>query len=402
MNNPSLGALAKILCILGGLALTQGAVNAQDEAAVTQFPIGHVSLADDARFDRERAYFMVPVRPSGPSLPGAELGIADGQMAGMAVDVNFTLEHAESPDAAGVVQSISEMVESGIHFVVVDLPASDLLQVSDAVAGMPVTLFNISAPDDTLRAESCRANVAHVIPSTRMQTDAMVQFLVSKRWVNILVLQGPSEEDQQTVDALTESAQLFGARVVEVRPFVLSADPRNREQNNVALVTAGSDYDVLYVADSDGEFARFVPYQTNSARPVVGSAGLVASAWTWAWERSGAPQVNQRFEDIAGRRMDAFDWAAWASVRSVVQSVVRSKSTEYDQVRSYMFGETLTLDGAKGQPMSFRPWDHQLRQGMLVSTGNAVMQLAPVEGFLHPLNDLDTLGVDERQSACNF
>ena len=68
----------------------------------------------------------------------------------------------------------------------------------------------------------------------------------------------------------------------------------------MALVTAGANYDVVYIADSDGEFARYSPYQVNDPRPVVGAAGLTAQAWHWSWERSGAPQVNARFESLTG------------------------------------------------------------------------------------------------------
>ena len=125
-----------------------------------------------------------------------------------------------------------------------------------------------------------------------MLTDAIGQYLASKKWNEILVLQGPLPEDQALVDALQRSAKRFGADIVDVRPFLLTNDPRLRDQSNVALLTAGDDYDVVYVADTDGEFGRYVPYETNAPRPVVGTTGLVAEAWHWSWERQGAPQVN--------------------------------------------------------------------------------------------------------------
>lgn len=159
---------------------------------------------------------------------------------------------------------------------------------------------------------------------------------------------------------------------------------------------------MVYVADADGDYARYVAYETNDPRPVVGAAGLTALAWHWSWERQGAPQVNARFEAVAGRRMADVDFAAWAAVRGLTQSVLRSRSTEYQPVLDYLLGERLNLDGSKGYPMSVRPWDHQLRQPILLATANAVMQLAPIEGFLHQFNDLDTLGVDEPQSVCRF
>ncbi|MCW5695740.1 MAG: amino acid ABC transporter substrate-binding protein [Bauldia sp.] len=390
---------AAALTLLGIPALAQDDPAA--EPPPTEFVIGFVDLAQDARFDDRHAYYMVPVRPWGRPVAGAELGIADALITGAAIGVNFSLTAARGNDVAELVAAVEEWVAAGVGFVGVDLPAAQLIELSDAVADLPVVLFNVSAHDDELRGASCRANVVHTIPSHRMMTDAMMQFLVLHRWTNILVLAGPSEADQQIVTAVRQSANQFGARIIDVRDFVLGTDPRNREQNNVALMTNGN-YDVVYVADSDGEFARYVPYETLNPRPVVGSAGLSALAWHWSWERQGAPQLNDRFEDVNFRFMDQYDWAAWAAVRAVVQSVLRSQSTEFGPVRDYLLGERMNLDGSKGNPMSVRSWDHQMRQGIIIATGNNSMQLAPVEGFLHQTNDLDTLGVDAPQSACQF
>jgi ABC transporter substrate binding protein (PQQ-dependent alcohol dehydrogenase system) len=217
-----------------------------------------------------------------------------------------------------------------------------------------------------------------------------------------LVLQGPLEKDASLVEAFQRSAARFGAEIVGVRPFVLTNDPRQREQSNVALVTEGSNYDIVLVVDTDGEFARYVPYQTRTPRPVVGTAGLVPKAWHWSWERHGAPQVESRFEDAAGRRMDDSDWAAWAAVKAVVQSVLRAETTEFEPVRGYLLGDRMNLDGAKGNPMSVRAWDHQVRQPILLATGNAVIARAPLAGFLHQVNELDTLGVDAPETQCDL
>ena len=386
---------------VAALALLSSPVAAQDPP--TELPIGFVDLADDPRFDPDYAYNFVPVRPLGPAFDGAELGIADAQQIGGVINVDFTLRRASGAEVAELTAAIEGWVAAGTHFVLADLPGAEMLALAEAIADLPVTLFNVSAYEDRLRSEACRANVIHTIPSRQMLTDAVVQYVVSKNWRNILLLQGPLPADQETADALRRSANFFGARIVDTRSFLLSNDPRERDLGNMALVTAGANYDVAFLADTDGEFARFyAPYQATSPRPIVGASGLIPLAWHWSWDRAGAPQVNDRFEDMHGRRMADADWAAWAAVRAVTQGALRSQSTEYGPMLDFILGDRMNLDGAKGFPMSVRPWDQQVRQAILLSTGNAVIEFAPIEGFLHQTNDLDTLGIDAPLSECQF
>jgi ABC transporter substrate binding protein (PQQ-dependent alcohol dehydrogenase system) len=61
---------------------------------------------------------------------------------------------------------------------------------------------------------------------------------------------------------------------------------------------------------------------------------------------------------------------------------------------------TLELDGSKGTSLTFRAWDGQLRQPLLLTDGQGVIALAPAEGVLHPKNNLDTLGADAPEKLC--
>ena len=162
-------------------------------------------------------------------------------------------------------------------------------------------------------------------------------------------------------------------------------------------------YDVVYVADSSGEFGRYVPYQTSLPRPVVGSAGLVPTAWSWSWDRDAAVQLQHRYEKSDPQRsMNGADWAAWEAVKAITQATVRSKSTDFDPVKGFLLSNKLTLDTVKGNPGSFRAWDHQLRAPVLLSTADAVIARAPLPQFLHQTDVLDTLGVDAPETACHF
>ena len=363
--------------------------------------IGYVELADDARYADDAALAGIEFRTLGRPLPGAELGIEDAATVGRVIGVEFELVTARD-DVADLVEEVRNWASGGVAFVVADLPAPALLALADAVADLPVTVLNVSARDDTLRGEECRANVLHVVPSDAMLTDALVQYLIYKGWSRILLMQGEAEADRALASALQRSARKFGARVVDTVGFALTSDPRRREQANVALMTAGAPaHDVVFVADASGEFDRYVGYQTSAPRLVVGTAGLSPRGWHWTWNRYGAPQLQHRFEALTPpRRMNEAAWAAYAAVKAITQSALRSDPADPEAMRAHLTSDDLRLDASKGVQMSFRPWSGQLRQPILLATADATIATAPLEQFIHRINDLDTLGVDEPESDC--
>jgi ABC transporter substrate binding protein (PQQ-dependent alcohol dehydrogenase system) len=271
-----------------------------------------------------------------------------------------------------------------------------------ATAGRDVLLLNVSAREDVLRGEFCAAHLLHVIPSQAMLADALGQYAAAMQWREILLLVGPSKEDEALGLAFATSVQRFGGEVVETRRFVASNDPRQREQNNIRLLTQGVDYDAVLVVDSTADFSRYFTYQTVLPRPVIGSVGLVPSAWHWTFERHGAPQLNQRFaRRVDGRRrMAPQEYAAWLAVRAVVEAHAKARTADFTAVAAALRGPDLNVDAYKGFPATFRAWDNQLRQPILLHTADATIALAPLTRFLHQHNRLDTLGVDEPQSTC--
>jgi ABC transporter substrate binding protein (PQQ-dependent alcohol dehydrogenase system) len=100
--------------------------------------------------------------------------------------------------------------------------------------------------------------------------------------------------------------------------------------------------------------------------------------------------------------MSPEDWAAWAAIRVTVEAIARGGETSPRQLRAQLIDSALSFDLYKGNPGSFRPWNLQLRQPILLHTHNAVIERAPLEGFLHAKNNLDTLGIDERENRCQF
>src|SRR5207245_10346215 len=235
-----------------------------------------------------------------------------------------------------------------MHFFVVYAVVEAFKPLADAVRWRDILVFNATVPDDTLRRTLCAAEIVHTLPSLAMNMDGLVQHFVSRKWSNLLVLEGPLPPDAAMVKALEQSAQKFGARIVAHRQFKPGTDPREREKNDPALLSAiNRDYDVVFVADHAFDFARQVPYHTVRARPVVGSIDLEPTAWHWTWEHNGAPQVSSRFHKLTGgRRMESADWAAWMAVKMVVQSTLRTRSAEFQKQRQFILGDA-TFDADK-------------------------------------------------------
>ncbi|HRP26416.1 amino acid ABC transporter substrate-binding protein, partial [Thauera sp.] len=268
------------------LAWTLLAASAAMAAEVIRF--GYLELDKDARYDDKKAFFRTLSRPLGPPFAGAEVAMREARFVGQALGVSFELARAKGADAAALLAELDKLQGEGVRFFLVDAPGPVVAELAEKTRGRELLLFNVSAPDDALRQAQCQAHLYHTLPNHGMQTDALAQFLVFKKWRNVLLLQGPRAEDRLIGAAFENSARRLGLKIVDKKDFVLSNDPRQREQGNVGLLTAGGDYDVVFVADSDGEFARTVPYDTVRPRPVIGAEGLVAEAWHWAWPRHGA------------------------------------------------------------------------------------------------------------------
>ncbi|MGI9133887.1 MAG: ABC transporter substrate-binding protein, partial [Rhodoferax sp.] len=276
-------------------------------------------------------------------------------------------------------------------------------ELSKSLAANDLVLFNVSASQDQLRRGDCSANVFHTLPDASMLADATAQFLTAHKWTKVLLLTSSEPADSASIAAARQAIKRYGIKVVADKTFKLSNDPRERDAGNVALLTAGIDADAIWVVDNDGEFARDVPYRTNLPRLVVGSAGLVAEAWQTSWEHYGAPQLTRRFRKQAGRPMAAVDWAAWIATKAILE--VALKVPDGREQRRALRSTDLVLDGFKGPRLSFRPWDQQLRQPIFLAhggIGGGIAGVAPLDGFLHPLNNLDTLGADQRESPCKL
>ena len=354
-----------------------------------------IAPADDPRLERSRLAHAYLGHPGGPLIDAVTLAIEDSRFELDAAGGTIALSGAAADTPAAARAAALAAEKAGAAMLLTDLPTDATLAVADAVK-LPV--LNLSDAADRLRQEDCRPRLFHLIPSERMRSDALAQTLVARKWTKVLLLAGPGTQDTLRSATAQASMRRYGLQVIGNKPFKLSADPRERDLANPLLLTAGSAYDLVWVVDSDGEFARSLPYRTVLPRPVVGDGGLVALAWHEQFERYGAPQVARRFAKTVKRPMAAQDWSAWMAGKALAAALLaapKGPSSAWAQALA-----AVRLDGSKGTSLSFRAWDGQLRQPLLLTDGQGVVSQAPVEGLLHPSNTLDTLGADAPEKLC--
>ena len=367
-------------------------------------PVVWLSLADTRPIP---STLLVPP-PKDDGLLGARVALAENATTGRFTGQAWTLEEHAAPDAPGVLAAAQAALAAGRRLILADMPAPLLLQLADLPAAKDALIFDVSDTDDSLRAEDCRRNVLHLQPSRAMLADALMQFLTVKRWTHILLAVGPQPADQLMGTAYRTAARKFRIKIVDEKPWTFIEGARRSDTGHfaieaeVARFTQGIDYDVLVVADEADAFADSMPFHTTDPRPVAGSAGMVPSAWSPVFEQWGSTQLQLRFLKAAHRPMTDRDYGAWMAMRALGEAATRTHSVDPATVAGFIRGKDFELAAFKGSRLSFRSWDGQLREPVLLSDPRQLVSVSPQPGFLHQVSELDTLGVDQPETKCRM
>lgn len=341
-------------------------------------------------------------------LAGARLAIDDNNTTGKFLNQRFKLEEIRLRDGDDAAKAARDLASRNT-FIIADLPPDALLLAADAVRDGGTVLFNAGATDDRLREADCRSNVIHVAPTRTMLADALAQYLVWKQWKRWLLVTGSHDADRLEADAYLRAAARFGAKIVQERVFEDTGGARRTDsgvtliQRQIPVFTQQAPaYDVLIAADENEVFASYLPYRTWDARPVAGSAGLVPTGWDASQDQWGATQIQNRFLKLNSRRMTALDMQAWLAARMIGEAASRTKSGDGKSIVAFLKSPDFSIAGFKGQRLTLRDWNLQLRQPILLVDGRMVVSVSPQEGFLHQVSELDTLGIDRPETKCRL
>ena len=208
---------------------------AQPTSPQQHVKIAFVQIDGDPRYAPIRASDRIVLKAPEHPFAGAEVGIDEAAPLVRLLNTDFTLDRIVVKSPADVAPAVLQAADAGTHFFLIDAPADAYRPLAAAVRGRDLLLFNVSEPDDALRRDLCAAEFVHVYPSRAQLMDGLVQYVVSRKWTNLLELQGPSPDDAAMTTAFEHSVQKFGAHIVAQRKFKPGTDPRDREQNDPAL-----------------------------------------------------------------------------------------------------------------------------------------------------------------------
>ena len=161
--------------------------------------------------------------------------------------------------------------------------------------------------------------------------------------------------------------------------------------------TQVAEHDVMIVADERGDFGDYFPSHLAAA-PVAGTLGP-GRPWL-------APQRRAMGRGAAAKPLPRLCQAADAGggLRRLGggaqrEAAARTQSGDARVVADYIRGPEFRAGGVRNRSLSYRAWNGELRQPMLIAQPRALVSLSP-QGFLHPSSDLDALGFDAPEVKC--
>jgi ABC transporter substrate binding protein (PQQ-dependent alcohol dehydrogenase system) len=96
----------------------------------------------------------------------------------------------------------------------------------------------------------------------------------------------------------------------------------------------------------------------------------------------GRKQLQNRFVAMFSRPMTERDWKAWAAARMIGEAAARTSAPRDPKAMLAFFkSPDFSLAAFKGQRLTLRDWNLQLRQPILLADGRVVVSVSPQEGL---------------------
>lgn len=338
--------------------------------------------------------------PKNLGLSGAQLAVIDSNKSSKFLNQNYNLITKISYDENELITALEEFIRNKNSYVILNVEDELLKKLIANPLSKDVLLINAGSQSTDLRKDYCNKNLIHTIASNAMLYDGLVQFLVKRNFKNIFLISGKNPKDIQISEDIKRAVKKFGANIVKEKVWENNTDIRRRATDEFPVFTQAKDYDVLVIADYFGDFGESIYFNSWLPRPVAGTQGLTPVTWNKVIESNGAAQMQSRFEGFASRWMESKDFSNWVAVRTIISSIMKTKTADFKTNLDFIYSDDFDVAAYMGRKLSFRDYNGQLRMPISLIQPRALISTSPQEGFLHPITDLDTMGIAPFEMKC--
>ena len=367
-------------------------------ADIQQIQIVHLNRV----IEREPTIYSINPEVIDNGILGSKMGIKDNNTTGKFTNQNFELIEKKITKKESAKQVFEEFRKEKYKFFILNVSKDDFAEIQSSDLIEDSIVINASLKDNNLRNQNCNKNILHTAPSYKMVSDALIQFLKKKNWTKLLLISGVNERDKQFADSIKLSSDRFGLKITNEKIWDMTHDFRRTADLEILKFTQGEKYQVLVLADEGNTFGDYIPYRTWKPTIVVGGEVLKPTSWHFTHEQWGGNQMQSRFLKEYKRLMTNIDFNSWVGIRTLGEAIIRTKSLDVKILLEKIMDKEFNLAAYKGKPLSYRNWNGQLRQPILLVTPRALVSVSPQPGFVHPRTELDTLGIDEPDSKCKL
>ncbi len=338
--------------------------------------------------------------PEDLGLKGAQVAIIDSNKSAKFLNQNFELIEKISFDENELIQAFEEFIKNKNAYAILNVEDSLLEKLRANPLSKQSLLINASSQNTHLRSEICDKNLLHTIASNAMLYDGLMQFLVKRDFKDIFLITGTNPKDILISEDIKRAAKKFGANIIKEKIWENNTDIRRKASEEFPVFTQAKDYDVILLADYFGDFGESIYFNTWLPRPIAGTQGLTPVTWSKVIEANGAAQMQSRFEKFSSRWMQSRDYSNWVAIRTIITSIANTKTADLNTNIDYIYSDKFDLAAYMGRKLSFRDYNGQLRMPISLVQPRALISISPQDGFLHPITDLDTLGIAPFEMKC--
>ncbi|HTN61124.1 MAG TPA: ABC transporter substrate-binding protein [Devosia sp.] len=373
---------------------------------------------------------------------GAELAdnLVGGPASQQGVQLKVLLANAPTVEAA--IRAGERLVETeDIHALIGGIGAGQAEVLASIAEKAGIPFFNVGETADAFRGASCGRHTFHVEASDAMYLDALANLSMAQNYGRWFVV----HEDSESGTALLQRAKIALTRAGAGEVVGAASVPTGKLLYTDEIAAAGSSgADVVVLLLDDADQIAFLSQQEQASlklasltlpRTLTQTRDYIAAAryrapttnpthrialWETTMTGNGAGDFNDRFRAQYGEPADPTAWSAYHAIKIITDTVQAIGTTEPDAVIAYLENPDTTFDLLKGPGVSFRPWDHQLRQPLYAikvdqesqwsrSSLDSRIGIAAFDaevpvlaGDDDPRERLDTLGDDASTLACKF